>query len=43
VSDTCLGVVLRCTFEEEVREARKDLRWFEASPGSTIFHIVSRK
>ena len=41
VSDTCLGVVLHCTYEEEVREARKNLRWFEASPGSTLFHIVS--
>lgn len=41
VSDTCLGAVIHCTYEEEVREARKNLRWFEASPGSTLFHIVS--
>ena len=41
VSDECLGVVLQCTYEEKVREARKNLRWFEASPGSALFHIVS--
>lgn len=41
VGDRCLGVVLNCTYEEELREARTNLRWFEASPGSTLFHIVS--
>ena len=41
VGDKCLGVVLNCNYEEEVREARSNLRWFEASPGSILFHIVS--
>jgi hypothetical protein len=41
VGDKCLGVVLNCTYEEELKEARTNLRWFEASPGSTLFHIVS--
>ena len=41
VSDTCLEVVLYCTYEEEIREARKNLRWFEAPPGSNLFQIVS--
>jgi hypothetical protein len=43
VGDKCLGVVLNCTYEEEVREARTNLRWFKASPGSTLFHIVSTR
>ena len=42
VSDTCQDVVLYCTYEEEVREARKNLRWYEASPGTTLFRIVSK-
>lgn len=41
VGDSCLGIVLHCTYEEEVRGARTNLRWFEAASGSTIFHIVS--
>ncbi len=41
VGDSCLLVVLHCTFEEEVREARANLRWFEATSGSTLFHLVS--
>lgn len=41
VGDKCLGVVLNCAYEEDVREARTNLRWYEASPGSTLFHIVS--
>ena len=42
VSDTCKDAVLYCTYEEEVREARKNLRWYEASPGTTLFRIVSK-
>jgi len=41
VSDTCLGTVLTCTYEEDIRGARKDVRWYEAAPGTVLFHIVS--
>ena len=41
VGDSCRGIVLHCAYEEEVSEARTNLRWFEAAPGSTLFHIVS--
>jgi len=41
VGDKCLGIVLNCAYEEDLREARTNLRWYEASPGSTLFHIVS--
>ena len=41
VGDSCEGVEVLCTYEEEVREARKNLRWFESSSGTTLFYIVS--
>lgn len=41
ISDACLGVLLHCTYEEKVSEARDQLRWFEASPKSKLFYIVS--
>ncbi|KAL7555003.1 hypothetical protein ACHAWF_018580 [Thalassiosira exigua] len=40
VGDTCQGVLLKCHYEEEVREARKAFRWFEASSGTTLFQIT---
>ncbi|KAL3768820.1 hypothetical protein ACHAWU_006921, partial [Discostella pseudostelligera] len=40
VGDSCLGMVLNCTYEEDVREASANLRWFEATSGSTLFHIT---
>jgi hypothetical protein len=41
VGDTCLGIVLHCTYEEQIMRARTNLRWFEATSGSTVFHFVS--
>lgn len=41
VGDKCQGVVINCAYEEDVRESRTNLRWYETSPGSTLFHIVS--
>ena len=41
VSDTCLGVILQCTYEEKITETRNNLRWFEALPKSKLFYIVS--
>eukprot|EP00804_Cyclotella_cryptica_P031375 CCRYP_012196-RE/>CCRYP_012196-RE protein AED:0.02 eAED:0.02 QI:303/0.85/0.87/1/0.71/0.62/8/63/3730 len=39
-SDICRGVFLQCMYEEEVSEGRENLRWYEASPGSTLFYIT---
>lgn len=41
ISDACLGILLQCTYEETVTETRNNLRWFEASPKSKLFYIVS--
>lgn len=41
ISDACLGIILKCTYEEKVSETRNNLRWFEASPKSKLFYIVS--
>ena len=39
-NDACYGVSLQCSFEEEVGEARENLRWYEAPPGSTLFYVT---
>ena len=39
-NDACDEVFLRCTFEEDIEEARENLRWYEAPPGSTLFYIT---
>jgi hypothetical protein len=41
ISDVCLGILLQCTYEEMVTETRSHLRWFEASPNTKLFYIVS--
>ena len=41
ISDKCIDVKLQCTYEEEITDARENLRWFETPSKSTLFYIVS--
>ena len=38
-NDACQGVSLHCIYDEEVKEARENLRWYEAG-GSVLFYIT---
>ena len=39
-NDACHGISLHCNYEEEVKEARENIRWYEASSGSTLFYLT---
>ena len=39
-NDACHGISLHCNYEEEVKEARENIRWYEASSGSALFYLT---